>query len=108
MHATQPRDPPKPFQNDPIALQWPCHCFANGGSMARVIALTRLLRELRAEGITDRRVLADISKIPRDLFVPADCRHHAYRNIPLPIGHGQTISQPYVVALMTQALRLKG
>ncbi len=76
--------------------------------MARVAAVTRLLRELRAEGITDPRVLAAISKIPRELFVPADCHQHAYSNIPLPIGHGQTISQPYVVALMTQALHLTG
>jgi protein-L-isoaspartate(D-aspartate) O-methyltransferase len=70
--------------------------------------LGRLLRELRSEGIIDSRVLAAIERVPRELFVPSSCRSHAFRNIPLPIGEGQTISQPFVVALMTQALALTG
>lgn len=66
--------------------------------------LLRLLMELRLAGITDQRVLNAIERTPRDLFVPPTFRDQAYENVALPIGHGQTISQPLVVALMTQAL----
>jgi protein-L-isoaspartate(D-aspartate) O-methyltransferase len=55
----------------------------------------------------DRRVMDALRTIPRHLFVPAELRSAAYQNRPLPIGHGQTISQPYIVALMTDLLRLK-
>ena len=55
----------------------------------------------------DSRVLDAMSKVPRHEFVPLDLRQNAYKNRPLPIGHGQTISQPYVVALMTDLLMLK-
>lgn len=67
----------------------------------------KLLEELRQAGITDRRVLAAMAKVPREFFVPAELRLQAYRNIALPIGDGQTISQPYMVGLMTQALALR-
>ena len=53
----------------------------------------------------DRRVLEVIERVPRHLFVPASQQRHGYENRPLPIGHGQTISQPYIVALMTDLLR---
>ena len=53
-----------------------------------------LLAELRAEGITDSRVLDAMERTPRELFVPAAFREQAYENVALPIGHGQTISQP--------------
>jgi protein-L-isoaspartate(D-aspartate) O-methyltransferase len=66
----------------------------------------RLIDELRAEGIADERVLKAIAQVPREQFVPAAFRDRAYENVALPIGHGQTISQPYIVALMTQALEL--
>ncbi|HEV8014959.1 MAG TPA: protein-L-isoaspartate(D-aspartate) O-methyltransferase [Stellaceae bacterium] len=66
----------------------------------------RLIDELRAEGITDERVLKAIAAVPREQFVPAAFRDRAYENVALPIGHGQTISQPYIVALMTQALEV--
>lgn len=56
--------------------------------------------------VTDRAVLAAMAAVPRHLFVPPSHRDQAYEDIPLPIGLGQTISQPYIVALMTQALRL--
>lgn len=56
--------------------------------------------------VTDPVVLAAIAAVPRHLFVPPHYRGEAYADIPLPIGYGQTISQPYIVALMTQALRL--
>lgn len=70
------------------------------------VEIARLIMELRAEGISDQRVLNAIERTPRELFVPATFREQAYENVALPIGHGQTISQPYVVALMTQALEL--
>ncbi|HVA13615.1 MAG TPA: protein-L-isoaspartate(D-aspartate) O-methyltransferase [Stellaceae bacterium] len=66
----------------------------------------RLIGELRAEGIADERVLEAIAQVPRALFVPGAFRDRAYENVALPIGHGQTISQPSIVALMTQALEV--
>jgi len=68
--------------------------------------VARLVMELRAEGITDNRVLGAVEKVPRELFVPVTFKARAYENVALPIGHGQTISQPYIVALMTQALEV--
>ncbi len=67
----------------------------------------RLLAELAGE-VKDTRVLDAIRRVPREEFVDRDIRHAAYENRPLPIGHGQTISQPLIVALMTQALLLTG
>lgn len=63
--------------------------------------------QLLGRGIKDKRVLNAMSKIPRHLFVDKSLRGKAYGDYPLPIGEGQTISQPYVVALMTEALNLK-
>ncbi len=60
--------------------------------------------QLARRGITNRRVLAVMASVPREWFLPPDLRHMAYRDGPLPIGSGQTISQPYIVALMTAAL----
>jgi len=68
----------------------------------------RLLEELRREGVSQPRVLGAMEKVPRHHFVPPEGRGHAYQNIPLPIGNGQTISQPLVVAMMTEALKLTG
>ena len=64
----------------------------------------RLVRRLADAGITDERVLAAIAETPRHIFVDEALAHRAYEDTALPIGHGQTISQPYVVARMTQAL----
>lgn len=63
-------------------------------------------RQIKARGINDPRVLAAMRKVPRHCFVPDSRREWAYDDHPLPIGFGQTISQPYIVALMTQALEL--
>jgi protein-L-isoaspartate(D-aspartate) O-methyltransferase len=63
--------------------------------------------QLRSRDIRDERVLEAMRKVPRHLFVPEDMRRHAYNDEPLPIGEGQTISQPYIVAYMTQALELQ-
>jgi protein-L-isoaspartate(D-aspartate) O-methyltransferase len=62
--------------------------------------------QLRARGIADERVLDAISRVPRHEFAPANYRDQAYEDHPLPIGEGQTISQPYIVALMLEALAL--
>jgi protein-L-isoaspartate(D-aspartate) O-methyltransferase len=67
----------------------------------------QLVDELAA-GVRDRRVLAAIAAVPRDLFVPRELRRHAWSNTSLPIGEGQTISQPYVVARMCELLELGG
>jgi protein-L-isoaspartate(D-aspartate) O-methyltransferase len=64
--------------------------------------------QIKARGIKDLRVLDAMLKVKRHLFVPSDIRHSAYEDYPLPIGGGQTISQPYIVALMTELLELKG
>ena len=62
--------------------------------------------DLRRRGIDDSDVLKAMSRVPRHVFVPPHLAYAAYDDCPLPIGLGQTISQPYIVALMTQALRL--
>ena len=66
----------------------------------------RLLMKLRENGIADARVLAAIEKIPREAFLPDMFHDRAYEDMALPIGHGQTISQPLVVAHMTQLLEI--
>jgi protein-L-isoaspartate(D-aspartate) O-methyltransferase len=65
-------------------------------------------RQLRRRGIVDERVLAAMSRVPRELFVPEDLRPLAYEDGALPIGHGQTISQPYIVATICSLLELSG
>lgn len=65
-------------------------------------------RQLRRRGIEDERVLAAMAEVPRELFVPPQVRDRAYDDGALPIGHGQTISQPWVVAAICQALELQG
>jgi protein-L-isoaspartate(D-aspartate) O-methyltransferase len=70
-------------------------------------ARDNLINHLTTE-IRDKRVLAAMSRIPRELFVPAESRDLAYEDQPLPIGCEQTISQPYIIALMTEALELNG
>jgi protein-L-isoaspartate(D-aspartate) O-methyltransferase len=64
--------------------------------------------QIQARGVADPRVLAAMVKVPRHRFVPRHLWEQAYNDYPLPIGEDQTISQPYIVALMTEALELKG
>ena len=66
----------------------------------------RLVQSLKRKGITDKAVLEAMMTVPRHQFVPELQRLHSYADHPLPIGHGQTISQPFIVAYMCQALRL--
>jgi len=69
----------------------------------RVMVMT----QIQARGVSDERVLAAMQKVPREEFVPEEQRPYAFDDRPLPIGEGQTISQPYIVALMTELLDLK-
>ncbi len=77
---------------------------ADSSTLQRV----RLTSSLRRKGIRDTRILNAIGEIPREEFIDDSLRCEAYRDTPLPIGEGQTISQPYVVALMIEALSLTG
>ncbi len=70
-------------------------------------ARAELLKQL-SPGIRDKRVLEAMSRVPRECFVAPEMRQFAYEDRPLPIGFGQTISQPFIIALMTEALGLSG
>lgn len=76
---------------------------ANAGQRRKMIE-----EQLLDRGIKDLAVMEVMSRVPRHLFVNTSLQHRAYGDCPLPIGENQTISQPYIVALMTQALQLKG
>ncbi|OGF99160.1 MAG: protein-L-isoaspartate O-methyltransferase [Candidatus Glassbacteria bacterium RIFCSPLOWO2_12_FULL_58_11] len=69
--------------------------------------LSMVETQIRRRGVKDERVLEALRKVPRHRFVPEDQRDQAYNDYPLPIGYGQTISQPYIVGLMTELLQLK-
>lgn len=71
-------------------------------------ARRRLIEELQAKGIRDLAVLKAFDEVPRHLFVPTGVQHRAYEDAPLPIGHGQTISQPFVHARYLELLALTG
>ena len=64
--------------------------------------------QIEARGVRDEKILDAMRKVPRHLFIPWNMRAYAYHDEPLPIGEGQTISQPYIVAYMSEVLRLKG
>ncbi len=79
------------------------------GTNNYALARSRMVREqLAPRGITDQRVLDAMGSVSRNLFVEDALQGQAHGDFPLPIGEGQTISQPYIVALMTQALQLQG
>jgi protein-L-isoaspartate(D-aspartate) O-methyltransferase len=63
--------------------------------------------QIKARGVRDPRVLEALIRVPRDLFIPDDSRSGAYDDRPIPIGYGQTISQPYIVGYMTEALQVE-
>jgi protein-L-isoaspartate(D-aspartate) O-methyltransferase len=83
----------------------------SGGESTDDPFLPRRLRmveeQLRARGIRDQRVLEVMGSVPRHEFVPHQSAHHSYKDHPVPIGEGQTISQPYIVALMIEALEIE-
>ena len=92
-----------------LALALGCQAQNAMSSDPYAEARARMVREqIAARGIRDPRVLAAIAKVPRHELVPPEERAAAYDDRPLPIGLGQTISQPYVVAYMTEQLRLRG
>ena len=92
-----------------LFLQLPERYATAAQGEAGEVAARRVMveRDLRGRGIKDQRVLAAMDAVPRHLFVPEHLRDSAYADRPLPIGAGQTISQPYIVALMSELLMLK-
>jgi len=74
----------------------------------QTLAKRMVAEQIAARGVRDPRVLAAMQQIPRHLFAPAASLEEAYGDFPLPIGHGQTISQPFIVAYMTEGLQLRG
>jgi len=94
---------PAPPRASTATLQWSRPRFAERAPERRQM----VRRHIEGDGITDRAVLAAMSHVPRHEFVPRSRLRAAYANHPLPIGHGQTISQPFIVGYMTQQLKLK-
>lgn len=78
------------------------------GADFRILRENMIKTQIEARGVKDKAVLAVMRKVERHKFVPQELLHAAYADMPLPIGRGQTISQPYIVALMTELLQLKG
>jgi protein-L-isoaspartate(D-aspartate) O-methyltransferase len=82
-----------------------CHQSVTSSSEFAVERQKMVEQQLRPRGVRDERVLAAMAKVPREEFVPENLRAHAYADNALPIGHDQTISQPFIVAFMTEQLR---
>lgn len=74
--------------------------------MVEISALAKETRSETGQGVISAQVMEAMGRVPRHLFVPPEVRHHAYRNRPLPIGYSQTISQPFLVAYMTELLQV--
>ena len=92
----------------PSRAPGPASAPLTGDSEAQQRAREKMVRgQIEDRGVHDKRVLAALRKVPRHLFVPGDMVPYAYSDRPLPIGYRQTISQPYIVAFMTEALELK-
>ncbi len=91
------------FTESAAVAQHPSKIAEAGSAVQR----KELIEELEAMGITDKSVLTSMGKVKRHHFVPDKYHDSAYRNIPLPIGEGQTISQPFIVGLMSQLLGIK-
>lgn len=82
--------------------------FSEGADPYALKRQQMVQNDIRGRDVRESKVLSAMGNVPRHLFVPHGYRDQAYEDHPLPIGEGQTISQPYVVALMTEALKLKG
>lgn len=89
-----------------LACAHATHCDGAADPARRREQMVR--EQIEARGVRDRLTLAALRKVPRHLFVAPPYAGEAYEDYPLPIGHGQTISQPYVVAFMTEVLELRG
>ena len=90
-----------------VMVGFPVSALAEEADRYQRLRLEMVRHQIQGRGITDHRVLEAMRNVPRHRFVPQNLRSRAYRDSPLPIGEGQTISQPYIVALMTQSLALK-
>ena len=90
-----------------MSLLRACAIFLTDGGGAELEAAKRRLLDRLMREIRDERVVGAMERVPREQFVPEASRFQAYEDIPLPIGEGQTISQPYIVALMVHALELR-
>lgn len=90
-----------------VCLFFVSHDFISAADQYAQKRLAMIQNDIKGRGVKDNKVLDAMARIPRHLFVEERLRERAYADYPLPIGDGQTISQPYVVALMTEALRLK-
>ena len=91
-----------------MLLPFLCIAFSMGFAQDYPAKREQMVKtQLQARGIKDPATLMAMTKVPRHQFVPENIREYAYRDGPLPIGNGQTISQPYIVAFMTEALQLK-
>jgi protein-L-isoaspartate(D-aspartate) O-methyltransferase len=89
-----------------IALFCACETGTAGGAAGYSDERAEMVdRQVAGRGVSDTRVLSAMRKVPRHEFVPESEKRHAYRDTPLPIGENQTISQPYIVALMTELAR---
>src|SRR5438094_10173210 len=91
-----------------LSLQISPPIFAAHQDSLATARRTMIDRDLRGRGIKDPRVLSVMEAVPRHLFVPENLRLSAYEDRPLPIDEGQTISQPYIVAYMSELLELRG
>ena len=92
-----------------VSLTMACGGTTGDASVDPVQARARMVDEqIAARGVSDRRVLAAMKRVPRHELVPERLRDRAYEDGPLPIGYGQTISQPFVVGFMSEALELEG
>ncbi|MGC9332260.1 MAG: protein-L-isoaspartate O-methyltransferase family protein, partial [Bacteroidales bacterium] len=80
----------------------------DGDDQWKIKAEKMVENQIKPQGIHDKRVLEAMQNTPRHLFVPDACQDRAYVDGPLPIGHGQTISQPYIVALMSSIFEFMG
>jgi protein-L-isoaspartate(D-aspartate) O-methyltransferase len=90
-----------------IVLEAACWRPADADNERATERAAMVREQIQARGVKDKRVLRAMEKVKRHLFVPPGGQSEAYEDHPLPIGAGQTISQPYIVGLMTEALRLK-
>jgi protein-L-isoaspartate(D-aspartate) O-methyltransferase len=97
-----PKEAPPPAGREPSGKPWSPPVFT-----ARQAERNAMVRVIKTYGLEDEAVLAAMAAVPRHEFVPAAFSLRAYADTPLPIGQGQTISQPYIVAEMTRQLRLK-
>jgi protein-L-isoaspartate(D-aspartate) O-methyltransferase len=103
-----PRRPQPAADRPPAAVKEGSHVGEGSPTVDAMASMRQsMVDQLRGRDITDERVLATMLRVPRHEFVPLHSRNEAYEDGPLPIGHGQTISQPYIVALMTQLVRPK-